>query len=177
DDQDQVVEIIVDSSSKLTDASEETTSNTVLELNPQELTTTRGEINTTPPRTTKANNTISEGDTGTEHRFEITEKTTKEELENIKEQAEKAGIKMTYTARIKKNIIQRLSMTWILNTEDGKSNCQVSLNGDEFEVEVGWKENEEGKAISFLNDKFIQSSNKPVSIIVDNEGNLIRTKN
>ncbi|MFK7786989.1 MAG: hypothetical protein AB8B56_17845, partial [Crocinitomicaceae bacterium] len=47
DDQDQVVEIIVDSSSKLTDASEETTSNTVLELNPQELTTTRGEINTT----------------------------------------------------------------------------------------------------------------------------------
>lgn len=178
DDKDQVLEIIVDSSSKLNDEAEASVPNTVSELNTHQLTSSEREINLAPPVTAKTTNSSEGEEEAKERRFVITEKTSTTELEEIQELAEKAGIKMEYNARIKKNIIKRISMTWKLNNENCNSNWQISVTGDDdFRLEVGWKENDKGEAIGFLNDKRYECGDKEVGVLINGEGQRIEIKN
>lgn len=177
DDKDQVLEVIVDSSNKFSAPIEnKELMETPIVVEPNSLTVAPDPIPslspTMDPKIEKADKPEKE------RRFTITEKTSKEELEKIKTLAENAGIRMTYTARIKKNIIKRLSMNWNLNGDSGRSNWSITVSGDDdFSVEVGWEENDKGQATGFLDDKRIEARDKGVEVIVDSEGNRIRTKN
>lgn len=182
DDKDQVVEVIVDSSNKFSAPIKNkdlTVIETPIVLEPHILTVDPDPI---PSLTPKIEVKIEKSDSSAnERRFTITEKTSKEELEKIKTLAENAGIRMTYTARIKKNTITRLSMHWNLNADNEKSNWNITTacnDDDGFNLEVGWKENDKGQAISLLEGKKCREvRDRHRGMITDSEGNRIRMKN
>ncbi len=84
--------------------------------------------------------------------FEITQRTTTQELELIQKQATEAGIDFNYTARVKKDIVKRISMNMKIN--DGNSTWNSEISGtNSFRFTFGWWEDESGKVRRFLTDK------------------------
>lgn len=82
-------------------------------------------------------------------RFEISSKTTIEDLEKMKAVAEEAGIKFNYKAKIKQNKLKSIA----LHTEIKERNNQqsMSITSDDFKEEdvpmvFGWYSNKHGKA-------------------------------
>ena len=84
--------------------------------------------------------------------FEITHRTTTQELELIQKQATEAGIDFNYTARVKKDIVKRISMNMKINNGNSTWNSDIS-GTNSFRFTFGWWEDETGKVRRFLTDK------------------------
>lgn len=178
DNEDQVVEIIVDSSEKLKELDETLDSPQIPTPADEPMVPKVAQSSLIQPKAPETDTNNSKMETSsTVRRFEITENTTEEELNEIRKLAQAAGITMKYNARIKRNIIKRISMTWILECEGRTSNWSLSVSGDDdFSVEVGWEENEKGQAISFLSDKHAKTG-KSVEVSTDGAGTKVEVRN
>lgn len=81
-------------------------------------------------------------------RFDVTEKTTKEEFESIKKKAEAAGIMFHYKAHYKNDKITRLTIK-VKDEKDGKSTQHITSNmnvSGDFSYTLAWNKLDEGKA-------------------------------
>ena len=85
-------------------------------------------------------------------RFEISEKTTNKELEQIQAVAQAAGISFQFSTRIRNSKLRRLSLNMSIQS-DGKRKYKRSCvyKAKTFSFETGWIEDENGKVIRFLN--------------------------
>lgn len=84
--------------------------------------------------------------------FEITDKTTLNELEAIQAQADAAGLSFNYTARVKKDKLKRISLKMKINNGNSTWNSEISGTSS-FRFTFGWWENESGQVRRFLTDK------------------------
>lgn len=96
---------------------------------------------------------INSGDSLVMRRFDFSDKTTEDELEAFSSAAQAAGIRIDYTARIRRNSVKRLSLVMSL-TEEGKRKCERACvyKADSFTFQTGWMEDSEGNAVRFLKD-------------------------
>lgn len=85
-------------------------------------------------------------------RYIVTQETTKEELEQIKAEAEKVGIKFSYTADFEDGKLSELSVSMHLKYKDGgdKGDMSYTMTADKIkkkdEIEIGWMENDKNQA-------------------------------
>ena len=82
-------------------------------------------------------------------RFEINAETTMEDLEALKQAAEGAGIKLSYTAKIKNNKLMKISLHAEIKTRNNHQN--MTINSDDIgkgddEIIFGWFTDKSGKA-------------------------------
>ncbi len=83
-------------------------------------------------------------------RFEISSKTTMADLEQMKIEAEKAGIKFNYKARIKQNKLKSIALHTEIKTKNNHQS--MSITSDDFKEDdepmiFGWYTDNKGKAI------------------------------
>lgn len=148
DEHDRIVKVIVDSSEKQTDRGGAVT---ISPNQPKAIKngTIEPEIIRETPKTIQKRANTS--DSLVMKKYEITDKTTSKELELIQEAATEAGIEFNYTARVKKDIIKRISMD--MKIEDGKACWNSTISGtDSFSFVFGWWEDGSGKAVRFLSN-------------------------
>lgn len=152
DENDRIVKVLVDSSRAAADKSDN-----------------RGEVTAIPPNQPKA---IKNGTKPSEiiretpkkrivlanvqdssmKVFEITDKTSLDELAAIQAHADAAGLSFNYTARVKKDKLKRISLT--MKIEEGNSTWNSDISGtNSFRFTFGWWEDETGKVRRFLTDK------------------------
>lgn len=90
-----------------------------------------------------------------EVRYVINSSTTEEDLKKIMSEAEKAGIRMSYTARIKRNMVRKLHMHLTLTRDGSKMQRRINVysgKGNNFTTNVAWRVDEEGKAVDFAGE-------------------------
>lgn len=91
-------------------------------------------------------------------RFIVTQSTTEEELELIKQQAEDAGIVYSYKAKYIKDKLDELKISMSLNFSDGERNSNMTETREITDISkkdkivIAWIENPEGKAM-IIGDK------------------------
>ncbi len=80
-------------------------------------------------------------------RFTITEQTTLEELKNMKEVAKDAGIRLSYKAKMRRNVIKSLQVT--MRSEDKSMFKRISvgntLRSPQFSIDLAWFVDENGQ--------------------------------
>ncbi len=88
----------------------------------------------------------SEDEISNEMVFNISEETSSDQFEAIKVKALKAGMIFEYKMNARKNRLKKLKM--VIYNDDGQSKTSLLFNGD-FDLDIGWVENESGKAFEF----------------------------
>lgn len=85
-------------------------------------------------------------------RFDISDKTTEEELDQMQAAAADAGISIQFNARIRRGTLKRLSLVMSI-LEDGKRKYKRSCvyKAKTFSFQTGWMEDKNGQVIRFLN--------------------------
>ncbi|NNK80007.1 MAG: hypothetical protein HKO93_00790 [Flavobacteriales bacterium] len=100
------------------------------------------------PRMSESSKREFGGKVENEKTFVLTERTTREELDAIQHQARKAGIQFKY---IKNRLFKRLKLEMLLKRGGSKSKCHISVDG-EYEITIGWVEDEQGRANAFYQE-------------------------
>lgn len=81
--------------------------------------------------------------------FEITEKTTNQEIENIRQQALDAGLEFTFSTKIRQHKIKKLD----LHMKKGNQKWMSKISGtDAFSFTFGWWEDEAGQFERYICD-------------------------
>mgnify|MGYP002620850096 CR=1 FL=1 len=86
-------------------------------------------------------------------RFVVTQNTTKDQLEEIKQEAENAGIAYDYTAEYKKGKLDQLTISMSLTYENGDRNANMNETRTitditkKDKIVIAWIEDQEGKAM------------------------------
>ncbi len=78
--------------------------------------------------------------------FHISEETTSDEFNDIRAKALKAGMQFEYKMSSRKNSLKRLKME--IDSNNSSSKTSLIFNG-EFDLDIGWIEDETGRAIAF----------------------------
>lgn len=93
--------------------------------------------------------------------FNITEKTSEEEIKEIQEKAEKAGIVFAYKVRYRKGIIKKLTIAMLILDEGitrAKKEKVMTLNSSSFSISFGWQVDQNGTAIDLLDSENLDQS-------------------
>ncbi|MFK7756637.1 MAG: hypothetical protein AB8B53_06870, partial [Flavobacteriales bacterium] len=78
--------------------------------------------------------------------FHISEETTSDEFNDIRARALKAGMQFEYKMNSRKKSLKRLKME--ISSNNSSSKTSLIFNG-EFDLDIGWIEDETGRAIAF----------------------------
>jgi hypothetical protein len=158
DENNSVLEVIVDSSKQWNKDGELINHESAVELLPFEVTEV---VNEDLEGIEVVEGAISlvdaEEDSLTMQRFTISNKTTEEELEAMKKAAMEAGVSIQFSARIRRSTLKRLSLVMSIEA-DGKRKYKRSCvyKAKTFSFQTGWMEDDNGKAIRFLEEDEIK---------------------
>lgn len=92
---------------------------------------------------------VEEVDTDKKVSFTISNETIIPRMNAIQHMADQAGVDLKYKMGGKSNSLKSISMKLKTANDDCTSKFQFSSN---FEINIGWRENENGKAIELYND-------------------------
>ncbi|MEM9023500.1 MAG: hypothetical protein AAGB22_07145, partial [Bacteroidota bacterium] len=85
-------------------------------------------------------------------RYTLTHESTMVDLRKISEEAEKAGVYFSYSARVRKNRFRKLDikMKFKDRNPEQQHRSEVRVRGHKFTTTFGWRTDSTGKVISFL---------------------------
>lgn len=100
-------------------------------------------------------------------RFTITERTTLEELNFIKEKAKEAGLTLSHSVKIRNNAIRTLNLT--IRDENGslinRYTAGKSLRQSPFSFDLGWSVDESGKFLGFVEPEIELESDENIELL------------
>ncbi|MDG1331408.1 MAG: hypothetical protein P8P74_03715 [Crocinitomicaceae bacterium] len=156
DDNNSIIEVIVDSSEAIDKKSTASTGHEPmgeLPLQNRQLISqgTEGSIVDQPIE-------VLSVDSLTARRFDFTDKTTLEDLEAFKTAAKAAGIEVDYRAKIRRSILKKINLQMSIKSDSERKICSSSsvYKAKTFRFQTGWMEDENGKAVRFLENDEIE---------------------
>lgn len=160
DENDQVLEVMIDSTKKVNP--KVTTTTTKIELTAEEPELLQKMVlapgNQLIELKKNAPIVLISTDSLVMKKFKITDKTTSEDLEKIAKQARAAGIIFDYSARIRGNSIKKVQLDMKIDQPDDSSDWSTSISGKTFTYVFGWWEEKNGTAVRFITNKETMAS-------------------
>jgi|GEM_PF-5034592 len=86
-------------------------------------------------------------------KFKITHKSTSEDLAKIAKQARAAGITFDYKVQFRKNELRKVKIDMDFEGLSGSNDWSTSISGKTFTYVFGWWEEKNGKAVRFITNK------------------------
>lgn len=105
------------------------------------------------PKTPDATKEIPPGDDDGMVVFTISDESTVEDFERIKQAATEAGVRFSYDVRVRKSKIRRCEISILLETKDGKR-CRTTskIKGSFANYTIGWLLGDDGKAVELISN-------------------------